>query len=165
MGRFGLVANIVECFSEPAFIDGGLKMAGAEEVEPIDFSFHGLGGLEWRFVVVTLCGLLCYCLSGCGRCGCRGHCRRWLSRCGIGVAHLLHLLEVIEANVVEVAALILACVVPKADDHLVAFVQVIILDAVVHNGEQHAVGVAVCRLLKILENEVLLRPFTPLACA
>ena len=71
----------------------------------------------------------------------------------------------IEAHVVEVAALILACVVPKADDHLVALGQVILADAVVHDGEQHAVGVSIGRLLEILENEVLLRPFTPLACA
>ena len=147
MGRFGLFAYLVECLSEPAFIDGGLKMAGTEEVEPVDFSFHGLGCLKWRFIVSGL--LWRYPLL-------------WLL---LLLVHMHHLLEVIEAHVVEVSALVLAGVVSEADDHLVALVQVILLDAVVHDGEQHAVGVTVGRLLKILENEVLLRPFTPLACA
>ena len=83
-------------------------------------------------------------------------CRLWLL-----TLHLLDLLEMIEADVVEASALVLSRCVCEAANHDVAFVKVILLDAVVHYTEQHAVGIAVGGLLEILKDEVLSAPLVP----
>ena len=55
--------------------------------------------------------------------------------------------------------MILPCAVSEADDHIFSLMDVILLDALVHDGESHRVAESVVGILEKLKDKILLCPF------